>query len=152
MTQKVYFPAVLLAVLMSFAAVAPAEAQDPTGRGGGATAAAYPTLITAVRDVRVQLEAVARTHMDTARIAIIDIADIVQGENLVRFGRLMEEQVLEIEHLRTRLAENERLLSRLPVYLKAAEIDEEPAEFMARVVAVDVDRETNSIVLYYDGR
>lgn len=151
MARKYLFPATVVAVVMSFAGVTPAAAQEPTV-GMPAPAAAYGSLVTAMTHAHLQYEAFAETDLETAQIALINIADVVPAGDLQTFESLVAQHQEGILHLRGSLAAHEGLSERIGPFLVAADIEEEPEVFMERVVAIEVDREGNAIAVYYDGR
>lgn len=154
MSRKYALPAVLLAVLFAVATAAPAAAQEPTAPPGAmpAPAAAYGSLVTAMTQAHLQLEAIGATELENAQISLIDIADVVPAGDLQTYDSLVAQHNEDIVQLRSGLAANAELAERIAPFLTAAEIEEEPAAFFERVVAVEVDEEGNAIAFYYDGR
>jgi hypothetical protein len=152
--RKYLTTAAVAAAFMSFAATSPAAAQEPGGLPGAmpAPAAAYGSLVTAMTHAHLQLQAVSETELETAQIALIDIADVVPEAQDQAYTDLLTQHNDHIVALRTGLKENEAFALRLTPFLTAAEIEEEPAVFMKRVIAIDVDRDGNAIAIYYDGR
>jgi hypothetical protein len=152
--RKYLSTAAVAAAFMSFGATSPAAAQETGGLPGAmpAPAAAYGSLVTAMTHAHLQLEAVSETELETAQIALIDIADVVPEAQVQAYTDLLTQHNDHIVALRTGLKENEALALRLAPFLTAAEIEEEPAVFMERVIAIEVDRDGNAIAIYYDGR
>lgn len=149
MARKYFMSAALLAVFMAFAGVTPAAAQEPAPP---APAAAYGSLVTAIAQTHVQLEAVAETDLENARINLVNVADVVPAGDAETFDSVVAQHDDNIQHLRSSLGANPELAGKIAASLTAAGIEEEPGAFMERVVAIEVDREDGTITVFFDGR
>lgn len=150
MARKFFMSATVMAVLAAFAGATPAAAQEPAPPEPAA--AAYGALVTAIAQTHVQLEAVAETDLETANVNLVNVSDVVPSGDAETFDSLIAQHGDNIQHLRSSVGENAELTAKIAAALTAAGIEKEPAAFMEKVVAIEVDREDSTITVFYDGR